>query len=57
MWKQWTNVVLGLLVLIGTYAGVTMGWIMTGVALMTILACCAGIESLGAESRSAAHAH
>jgi hypothetical protein len=57
MWKQWTNVVLGILVLIGAYSAVGVGWVATGVALMTILALWAGIESMPAKDESMSHAH
>jgi hypothetical protein len=56
MWKQWVNVVLGILVIIGVYSGIHVGWVVTGVAIMLILSFWAALEETGGERRSALHA-
>ncbi len=56
MWKQWVNVVLSILVIIGAYTGVHIAWVISGVALMLVLSFWAALEGTGNEQKSAFHA-
>ncbi len=57
MWKQYVNLVLGLLVMILAYAGVNIGWIVASGALVMIVSFWAAVEGAGMEESKAVHIH
>lgn len=57
MWKQWTNLILGIAVAVMAYYGVAVGWMIGAGALIALVALWAALEASPENARSMAHAH